>query len=69
MQPWSMNPQPAEAAVTALERVTAVLERARVAGGWMDEDVARAVLAVLYIDEDGGAVAVGPEPEAGETAE
>jgi hypothetical protein len=33
--------------VTLLERVTAVLERARVAGGWTDEDVARDVLIEL----------------------
>lgn len=30
--------------MTMLERITGVLERARVAGGWIDEDVARAVL-------------------------
>lgn len=27
-----------------LERIIGILERARVAGGWIDEDVARAVL-------------------------
>lgn len=30
--------------MTMLQRITTVLERARVAGGWIDEDVARAVL-------------------------
>lgn len=30
-----------------LARITAVLERARVAGGWIDEDVAAAVLAEM----------------------
>jgi hypothetical protein len=39
--------------VNALERVTAVLERARVAGGWNDEHVAANVLQVLGLDEDG----------------
>lgn len=33
--------------MTLLERITAVLERARVAGGWIDEDVAAAVLAEM----------------------
>jgi hypothetical protein len=37
--------------MTAIERVTAVLERARVAGGWIDDIVARRVLAELGIDE------------------
>jgi hypothetical protein len=39
--------------MTVLERITAVLERARIAGGWIDEDVAAAVLAELGLDEDG----------------
>jgi hypothetical protein len=38
---------------TALEQVTVVLERARIDGGWIDEDVARAVLEVLGLTEDG----------------
>jgi hypothetical protein len=36
-----------------LERITAILKQARSAGGWVDEDVARAVLAELGLDEDG----------------
>jgi len=39
--------------MTVLEQITAILERARVAGGWIDEDVARVVLAELGLDEDG----------------
>jgi hypothetical protein len=39
--------------VNALQRVTAILERARVAGGWIDEEVAKAVLDALGLDEDG----------------
>lgn len=38
--------------MTALERVTAILERARVAGGWTDEAVAAEVLDALGIWED-----------------
>jgi hypothetical protein len=39
--------------MTVLERITGVLERARVAGGWIDEDVARQVLAEFGVDDDG----------------
>jgi hypothetical protein len=39
--------------MNTLERITAILERARVAGGWIDQDVARVVLAELGLDEDG----------------
>lgn len=39
--------------MTALERITAVFERRRVAGGWVDEDVAVEVLAALGLDNDG----------------
>jgi hypothetical protein len=46
--------------VTALERVSAVLERARIDGGWIDETVAAAVLAALGLDEDGQPVAPPP---------
>ncbi len=49
--------------MTALERITAVLERARVAGGWVDEVVAAAVLSVLDLDENGNAVSCDPDPE------
>jgi hypothetical protein len=37
--------RPMPESMTTLERITAILERARVAGGWDDEAVARAVLA------------------------
>lgn len=33
--------------MTMLARITAILERARVAGGWIDEDVAASVLAEM----------------------
>lgn len=46
--------------MTALERITAILERARVAGGWVDEDVAAAVLAELGLDDDGQPVDRAP---------
>lgn len=36
-----------------LVRIAAILERARVAGGWIDEDVARAVLTELGLNDDG----------------
>lgn len=39
--------------MTALDRVTAILERARVSGGWIDEDVARRVLTELGLDDSG----------------
>lgn len=35
----------------AVQRVAAVLEQARVAGGWIDEDVARKVLAVIRMGD------------------
>jgi hypothetical protein len=38
--------------MTALERVIAVLERARVAGGWIDEQVAADVLAELCVPDE-----------------
>lgn len=38
--------------MSVLERVTAILHRARVAGGWVDENVAATILAALGIDED-----------------
>lgn len=40
--------------MTAVERVTRILERARVAGGWIDEDVAVAVLVELGLDAETG---------------
>jgi hypothetical protein len=46
--------------MTVLERITTVLERARIAGGWIDEDVAVAVLAELGLDEDGEPVDRAP---------
>lgn len=39
--------------MTALQRIAAILEQARIAGGWVDEDVARAVLSELGLDDDG----------------
>lgn len=39
--------------MTAVERVTALLERARIDGGWDDEAVARRVLEALGLDDDG----------------
>jgi hypothetical protein len=39
--------------MNVLGRITAILERARIAGGWIDDDVAAAVLAELGLDEDG----------------
>ena len=39
--------------MTALDRVASVLSKARVAGGWIDEDVAALVLAELGLDDDG----------------
>jgi hypothetical protein len=38
--------------MTALDLVTGILYRARVAGGWIDDDVASQVLEALGIDED-----------------
>jgi hypothetical protein len=46
--------------VTTLERITAILERARVAGGWDDQDVARAVLSELGLDDDGNPIDRAP---------
>lgn len=39
--------------MTVLERITAILQQARIAGGWDDEDVAKAVLDALGLDEEG----------------
>lgn len=39
--------------MTALNRVTRILERARVNGGWIDETVAAAVLEELNLDANG----------------
>ena len=36
--------------MTALNRVAFVLERARIAGGWIDEEVAQLVLDELDLD-------------------
>jgi hypothetical protein len=48
--------------MTLLERITAVLQRARMAGGWIDEDVAEAVLAELALDEDGAPLPARCDP-------
>ena len=42
--------------MNALERIAAILRRARIAGGWIDETVAEAVLEELGLDEDGDPV-------------
>jgi hypothetical protein len=39
--------------LTALEKVTFVINRMRVAGGWDDEEAARQVLAAVGLDDDG----------------
>lgn len=39
--------------MTALDRVTRILERARIAGGWLDDEVARKVLDELGLDDEG----------------
>jgi hypothetical protein len=41
--------------MNTLERIARILERARVAGGWLDEVVAAAVLRELGLDDDGKA--------------
>lgn len=41
--------------MTALERITHILERARIDGGWDDEAVAARVLAALGLSTDGRA--------------
>jgi hypothetical protein len=46
--------------MTTLERITAILERARVAGGWDDEAVAKAVLDALGLDDDGNPIDRAP---------
>lgn len=43
-----------------LERITAVLERARIDGGWIDDIVALAVLKELGLDENGDPVVSEP---------
>lgn len=53
--------------MTALERITAILEQARVAGGWVDDVVASQILAELGLDDEGKPIGVArnedPEPE------
>lgn len=39
--------------MNALDRVASMLERARVSGGWIDEDIAADVLKELDLDENG----------------
>lgn len=46
--------------MNALERITALLERARVDGGWLDDAVAAAVLKELGLDDDGQPVQAEP---------
>lgn len=42
--------------MTAMDRIAAVLHRARMRGGWSDEDVAVEVLAELNLDAYGNPV-------------
>jgi hypothetical protein len=49
--------------VSALERITELLQAARIAGGWIDGDVAAAVLDALGLDEDGLPVATPYKPD------
>jgi hypothetical protein len=42
--------------MTALERIAALLARARVAGGWDDEVIAMAILAELGLDDEGNPI-------------
>ncbi len=42
--------------MTTLDRIAAILHRARVRGGWDDEDVAAEVLAELHLDAYGNSV-------------
>ena len=51
--------------MNALERVTAVLERARVAGGWIDDVVAAEVLKELGLDDNGIPVDQSPSQDRG----
>lgn len=48
--------------MTAVERVAAVLERARIEGGWIDEIVAHRVLIALDLDDDGKPVEPSAPP-------
>lgn len=41
--------------MTVLQRITEILHRARVAGGWDDEDVAKQILRAMDLDDDGEA--------------
>lgn len=52
--------------MTALDRVTRILERARVAGGWLDDEVAREVLDELGLDDEGKLKPPEPEPTSSE---
>jgi hypothetical protein len=44
------------------DRIASILAHARVAGGWIDEDVASAVLAELGLDHHGKPVDAEPKP-------
>lgn len=46
--------------MTTLQRITAILEQARIAGGWIDEDVALVLLSELGLDEHGKPIDVAP---------
>lgn len=46
--------------MNTLERLTKLLHRARMVGGWDDEEVAAAVLRDLGLDDDGKPVPAEP---------
>jgi hypothetical protein len=48
--------------MNAKDRIAALLHEARVAGGWDDEAVAKAVLSLLGLDEDGRSLGDGQAP-------
>jgi hypothetical protein len=51
--------------LNARDRVAEILARARIDGGWIDEDVADAVLVALGLDADGKPVATESDEETG----
>lgn len=53
--------------MNAIDRVTEILRKARIAGGWIDEDVAQDVLRTLGLDDNGsvaGSVTPKADPDA-----
>jgi hypothetical protein len=53
--------------MTALERISKLLHRSRMVGGWTDEAVAAAVLRELGLDDDGKPEAAEPSHTSSET--